>query len=98
MWYQKWPEMTPDFRQSVKMYLLQTCGMLLLWEIILWKEIDHFGHLGGFLGGGLIVMGRVDWRFLAVFFAMAACCRCSSGSAARVSRRWGSFLPARSVV
>jgi membrane associated rhomboid family serine protease len=74
MFYQKWPEMTPEFRNSVKSYLLQTTGMLLLWEIILWKEIDHFGHLGGFLGGGLIVMGRVDCRFLAVYFCMLAGC------------------------
>lgn len=74
MAYRRWPEMELEERESMKRWAMQTCGMLLLWELMLWKEIDHFGHLGGFLGGFLIVVGRVDRRFLAAFVVLASAC------------------------
>eukprot|EP00928_Gymnodinium_smaydae_P091547 TRINITY_DN75265_c0_g1_i1.p1 TRINITY_DN75265_c0_g1~~TRINITY_DN75265_c0_g1_i1.p1 ORF type:complete len:311 (-),score=42.28 TRINITY_DN75265_c0_g1_i1:167-1099(-) len=73
-WYKKWPTMDVEERESVKQYLLQTCGMLLAWEIIMWKEIDHFGHLGGFIGGFLIVLGRTKRVCLALFALMVITC------------------------
>lgn len=74
VWYRKWPDMDEEEKASVKSGMLQTCGMLLLWEFILWKEIDHFGHLGGFIGGFLIVLGRSDWRCYVIFALMASTC------------------------
>merc|ERR1712008_323947 len=72
--YRTWPELEPEQRESVKLGLLQTCMMLLLWEIILWKELDHFGHLGGFIGGFLIVLGRARRCFLVCFGIIAMIC------------------------
>lgn len=74
IWYQQWPSMDEEQREAVKSGMIQTCGMLLLWEVIFWKEIDHFGHLGGFIGGFLILLGRTDWRCSVVFGALVAVC------------------------
>lgn len=74
VWYQKWPHLDQERRDAVKNGLMQTCGMLLLWELILWKEIDHFGHLGGFIGGFLIVLGRTHRLCYALYAVMAAIC------------------------
>jgi len=74
VWYQKWPTLDEEQRQRVKDGMLKTCGMLLLWEVILWKELDHFGHLGGFIGGFLILLGRTDWRCSALFAIIATVC------------------------
>jgi len=72
--YRRWPELEPEQRESVKLGVLQTSMMLLLWEIILWKELDHFGHLGGFIGGFLIVLGRARRGFLVCFGIIAMSC------------------------
>ena len=40
-----------DVKDSLKRYWLQTAGFLAFWEFINWQTIDHFGHLGGLLGG-----------------------------------------------
>merc|ERR1712159_490145 len=74
VWYQRWPDLDQEQRNSVKAGMMHTCGMLLLWEVIFWKEIDHFGHLGGFIGGFLILLGRTDWRCTALFGIIAAVC------------------------
>jgi len=34
-----------------KMMILGTCVSLVVWEIIGWSHLDHFGHLGGLLSG-----------------------------------------------
>lgn len=74
VWYQKWPGLDQEQRDAVKSGMMQTCGMLLLWEFIFWKEIDHFGHLGGFIGGFLILLGRTDWRCIVAFALAVATC------------------------
>lgn len=40
-----------DYRVQMRGQLMQTFGMLMLWEVINWKTIDHYGHLGGLLSG-----------------------------------------------
>mmetsp|Transcript_31873 Transcript_31873/g.58372 ORF Transcript_31873/g.58372 Transcript_31873/m.58372 type:complete len:302 (+) Transcript_31873:81-986(+) len=72
--YQRWPEMSQGEREDSKMQLMSTCGMLVLWEVIMWKEIDHWGHLGGFIGGFLIFLGRTDKRAAAAFALLVAIC------------------------
>merc|ERR1711865_953944 len=74
IWYQKWPEMEQEQRDAVKAGMMQTCGMLLMWEVIFWKEIDHFGHAVGFIGGFLILLGRTDWRCTVLFGIIAGAC------------------------
>eukprot|EP00927_Polykrikos_kofoidii_P034957 TRINITY_DN29540_c0_g2_i1.p1 TRINITY_DN29540_c0_g2~~TRINITY_DN29540_c0_g2_i1.p1 ORF type:complete len:342 (-),score=40.83 TRINITY_DN29540_c0_g2_i1:189-1214(-) len=40
-----------EWRQQVRQSLLMRLGFLVFWEVLNWKTIDHYGHLGGFLSG-----------------------------------------------
>merc|ERR1719491_1121479 len=74
IWYQRWPQLEEWEKANVKQMLMMRVGGLLAWEIIMWKEIDHFGHLGGFIGGALILLGRKDWRCIVLFSVIIGVC------------------------
>jgi len=74
LWYQRWNDLAPEEREHAKQGIVSSVGMLLLWEIIMWKEIDHFGHLGGFIGGFCILLGRSNRRWVALFALIAIAC------------------------
>lgn len=74
IWYERWPQLEQWERDNVKRSLMMRVGGLLAWEIIMWKEIDHFGHLGGFIGGALILLGRKDCRYVALFTVILGVC------------------------
>mmetsp|Transcript_77441 Transcript_77441/g.134177 ORF Transcript_77441/g.134177 Transcript_77441/m.134177 type:complete len:337 (+) Transcript_77441:78-1088(+) len=74
IWYERWPQLEQWEKEGVKRSLMMRVGSLLLWEIIMWKEIDHFGHLGGFIGGALILLGRKDWRCVVLFTVILGIC------------------------
>merc|ERR1712187_357591 len=41
----------PAMRNFLRNWMLLAFGSMLLWEVIQWNTLDHFGHLGGFLSG-----------------------------------------------
>merc|ERR1711975_169803 len=48
----EWPHIVSDeVKDRLKQHWVQVGAMLVFWELMNWKTIDHFGHLGGLLGG-----------------------------------------------
>merc|ERR1711920_369864 len=51
-----------EYRSQIQGAMVTNVGMLFAWEVIFWKEIDRFGHLGGCISGfciGLMQAKRV---------------------------------------
>merc|ERR1719240_307427 len=59
-WYRMWPSLDPGQRARLKSGLTQQWAMLIGWELINWKTIGHFGHLGGLIAGSLFMLGQRD--------------------------------------
>lgn len=76
-----WHSLDEHARWLAKVALLTQGVYLIVWELIQWKTVDHFGHLGGLLSGlalGCIVDASAPrWkRFMcgAVLFLAALAC------------------------
>lgn len=41
----------PAWKKYMRNMILVTVGMCVLWEVIQWNTLDHFGHAGGLLSG-----------------------------------------------
>lgn len=48
----EWPFVTDEAEKvRISQHYAQNCGMLVMWEIMNWSTIDHFGHGGGLISG-----------------------------------------------
>jgi rhomboid protease GluP len=53
--YILWPTMDLSTRESTKHRLIVQTALLLLWELLNWNSLGHFAHLGGLIGGMLLL-------------------------------------------
>ena len=53
--YINWPTYDQATRESRSKFLVFQTIFLLFWEVMMWDTVGHFGHLGGLIGGALIL-------------------------------------------
>ncbi|CAD7963670.1 unnamed protein product [Amoebophrya sp. A120] len=63
----EWPHIEDmQLKTRLHEHWMRVVGMLAAWEILNWSTIDHYGHLGGFLGGmclGCVLQKHTSIRF-----------------------------------